>query len=50
MLTDLPLIDKINIMKFTTNSSPQYVLNIEYSGKYIEESVNTKFLGLQIAN
>jgi hypothetical protein len=43
-------IDKMKIMKFTTNNSPQYVLNIEYSGKYIEESVNTKFLGLQIDN
>jgi hypothetical protein len=41
---------KTNIMKFTTNNSPQYVLNIEYSGKYIEKSVNTKFLGLQIDN
>jgi hypothetical protein len=43
-------IDKTNIMKFATNNSPQYVLNIEYSGKYIEESVNTRFLGLQIDN
>jgi hypothetical protein len=42
--------DKTNIIKFTTNNFQQYVLNIEYSGKYIEESVNTKFLGLQIDN
>jgi hypothetical protein len=35
-------IDKTNIIKFTTNNSPQYVLNIEYSGRYIEESVNAK--------
>jgi hypothetical protein len=35
-------------MKFTTNSTPPYVLNIECNGKYIEESVNTKSLGLQI--
>jgi hypothetical protein len=35
-------------MKFTTYNSPQYVLNIGYNGKYIEETVNTKFLGLQI--
>jgi hypothetical protein len=39
---------KTNVMKFTTNNALQYVLNIGYNGKYIEESVNTKFLGLQI--
>jgi mannose/fructose/N-acetylgalactosamine-specific phosphotransferase system component IID len=42
-------IDKTNIIKFTTNISP-HVLNIEYSGKYVEESINTEFLGLQIDN
>jgi hypothetical protein len=42
-------IDKINTMKFTTNNSLQYFLNIGYIGKYKEESVNTKYLGLQIA-
>jgi hypothetical protein len=28
----------------------QYPLNIKYNEKYIEEAVNTKFLGLQIDN
>jgi hypothetical protein len=32
------------------NKSPQYDLNIGYDEKYIEESINTKFLGLQIDN
>jgi hypothetical protein len=42
--------DKINIMKFTKTNSPQYISNICCNGKYIEESVNTKYLGLQIDN
>jgi hypothetical protein len=37
-------------MKFITENSSQYPLNIGYNDKYIEESVNTKFLGLQIDN
>ncbi|PNF23822.1 hypothetical protein B7P43_G15913 [Cryptotermes secundus] len=41
-------LNKTNVMKFTTNNAPHYVLNIGYNGKYIEETVNTKFLGLQI--
>jgi hypothetical protein len=28
------------------NKSQQYDLKIGYDGKYIEESINTKFLGL----
>jgi hypothetical protein len=43
-------LDKINILKFITNNSPQYALCISYNGKYIEESVNTKSLGLKIDN
>jgi hypothetical protein len=38
---------KTNIIKFITNNSPQYALSIGYE-KYKDESVNTKFLGLQI--
>jgi hypothetical protein len=41
-------LDKTNVMKFTTNNALKYVLNIGCNGKYIEESVNTKFLGMQI--
>jgi hypothetical protein len=37
-------------MKFTTNNSSYSVLRIRYKEKYIEEMVNTKFLGLQIDN
>jgi hypothetical protein len=37
-------------MKFMTNNSPQYPLNIEYNDKYTREAVNTIFLGLQIYN
>jgi hypothetical protein len=40
----------LNTIKFTANNCPQHALNIGYNGKCIEESVNTKFLGLQIDN
>jgi hypothetical protein len=43
-------LDKTNIIKCITNKSPQYDLNIGYDEKYIEESINTNFLGLQIDN
>jgi hypothetical protein len=45
-----PNLDKTNIIKFTANNYPQHVLNIGYNEKYIEESVHTKFLALQINN
>jgi hypothetical protein len=37
-------------IKYNTgyNDSPQYSLSIGYKGKYTEESVNIKFLCLQI--
>jgi hypothetical protein len=41
-------LDKTNVIKFITNKSSQYDLNIGYDEKYIEESVNTKFLDLKI--
>jgi hypothetical protein len=41
-------LDKMNIIKFITNKSPQYGLNIGYDKKYTDESINTKFLGLLI--
>jgi hypothetical protein len=43
-------LDKTNIIKFITNKSPQYDLKIGYDEKYIEESKNTKLLGLQTDN
>jgi hypothetical protein len=39
-----------NIIQFKTNNTPQYDLCIGYNEKYIKESENTKFLGLQIDN
>jgi hypothetical protein len=42
-------INQTNIT-FVTNNSPQYALRISYNRKYIEESVDTKFLGLHIDN
>jgi hypothetical protein len=36
------------IIKFITNNSLQYALSIGYNGRYMEESVNTTFLGLEI--
>jgi hypothetical protein len=41
-------LDKTNRIKFITYNSPQFPISIGYEEKYIEESVNTKFLGLQI--
>jgi hypothetical protein len=43
-------LDRANIIKFIKINSAQYPLNIGYNDKYIEESVNIKFLGLQIHN
>jgi hypothetical protein len=43
-------LEKTNVMKFITNNSPQYLLNFGYNDKYIEEGVNTKFLGLHTDN
>jgi hypothetical protein len=43
-------LEKTNIIKFTTINLPQCSLNIGCNDKYIEESAETKFLGLQIYN
>jgi hypothetical protein len=43
-------LDKTNIIKFITNKSSRNDLKIGYNEKYIEESINTKFLGLQTDN
>jgi hypothetical protein len=43
-------LDETNIIKFITNKTPPYDLKMGYNGKYIEDSVNTKFLVLQIHN
>jgi hypothetical protein len=37
-------------MYINENNSPQRTLNTGYNGKYIEESVNANFFGLQIDN
>jgi hypothetical protein len=43
-------LDKTNRMKFITNNPSHSALRIGYKEEYIEETVNTKFLGLQIDN
>ena len=43
-------LDKMNIMKFTTKNSSHSTLHNGYKEKYMEDTVNTKFLGLQIDN
>jgi hypothetical protein len=43
-------LDKTNIMKFVTKNSAHSTLLIDYKEKDIEDTVNTKFLGLQIDN
>ena len=40
----------MNVMKFITKSSSHSTLHIGYKEKYIEETVNMKFLGLPIDN
>jgi IS1 family transposase len=37
-------------VKFVTNNSPHCALNIGYKDKYIEETLNSKFLGLHLDN
>jgi hypothetical protein len=46
----VPDLNKTNMMKFITKNSPHSTLHIGYKGKYVEERVNTKFLGLQTDN
>jgi hypothetical protein len=41
-------LDKTNIRKFVSNNLSHCTLHIGYKEKYIEETVNTKILGLQI--
>jgi hypothetical protein len=41
-------LDKTSIIKFITNKSQEYDLKIGYDEEDIQESTNTKFLGLQI--
>jgi hypothetical protein len=43
-------LDKRNVIKFITKNLSQYPLKSGYNNKYIEEAVNTIFLGLQIDN
>jgi hypothetical protein len=43
-------LDEINIMKFITKNLAHSKIHIVYSEKNVEETVNTKFLGLQIDN
>ena len=43
-------LDKMSTMKFITKSTSHSTLHIGYKQKYIEEMMNTKFLGLQIYN
>jgi hypothetical protein len=43
-------LDRMNIMKFITKNSSHCTLHIGYKEKYIEETENTKFLGLRIDN
>jgi len=39
---------KMNIIKCITSNSAQYAINIVYKEKYMDESVNKKFIDLQI--
>ena len=41
---------KMNIMKFITKNSSHSTLHIGYKERYIKETMNTKFLVLQIDN
>jgi hypothetical protein len=41
-------LEKTNIMKFVTNNSPHCAFTIRYKDKYVEEAVNTRFLGMHL--
>ena len=43
-------LDKTNIMISITKNSSHSVLHIDYKEKYVEDILNTTFLGLQICN
>jgi hypothetical protein len=43
-------LNKTNIMKFVTKNSSHSTVIIGYKGKYIEGTMNIKFLGFQIYN
>jgi len=40
----------MNIMKFISENSAHCTLHLGYKKRYIEQTVNTKFLGFQINN
>jgi len=40
----------MNTMKFISKNSAHCTLHLGYKKRYIEQTVNTKFLGLQIDN
>jgi len=41
---------KTNVIKFITKNLTHSAIHVGYKSKYIEETVHTKFLGLQIDN
>ena len=43
-------LDKMNTMKFIQKNSSQSALHIGYKYEYIEETLNTTLLGIQIDN
>jgi hypothetical protein len=43
-------LQKTNIMKFLTSNSPHCALTTGYKDKYIEETIHSTFLGLQLDN
>jgi hypothetical protein len=43
-------LENTNVMKFVTKNLPHCALTIGYKDKYIEEVVNTKFLGIHLDN
>jgi hypothetical protein len=45
-----PHLDKTHVIKCNPNNCPRHALHIGYNEKYIEVSVNAKFIGLKIYN
>jgi hypothetical protein len=43
-------VEKTIVMKFVTSNSPHCALTVGCKDKYIEETVNSKFLGLHVHN
>jgi hypothetical protein len=43
-------LEETNVMKSVTSNSPHCAFSVGYKDKYVEETANSKFLGLHLDN